>query len=235
MEKKEVAMAAMFTAFVATATASFTLYIPATKGYFNLGEAFVYISALIGGPLVGMVAGGVGSAMADAFLGYAAFVPGTLVIKGVEGFVTGYVFMKLSKAKASWPWRASGLALSAAISAFLAYIGIAYFSGEASVAAASMVLTLTIGHLWWIVMAALFFIFLAYGIMKAEASTYTALLATTLGGICMVVGYFLYEAYALGLGVAVALVEVPFNIGQYLIGSLIAIPASRAVRRMVSR
>jgi hypothetical protein len=35
----------------------------------------------------------------------------------------------------------------------------------------------------------------------------------------MVAGYFLYETLALGYPVALALVEVPFNIVQMLIGS----------------
>ena len=235
MDKKDVAMAAIFTAFVAVTTMSFTLYIPATKGYFNLGEAFVYISALLGGPFVGMVAGGVGSAMADVLLGYPVFAPGTLIIKGVEGFIAGYIFRRFGETATSLPWRAFGLALSATISALLAYVGISYFSGEASITISRATFTLTIYHVVWIVLAALFFIFLAYSVMRVPASTSVALLATTLGGLCMVTGYFLYEAYALGLGVAVASVEVPFNVGQYLVGSLIAIPVSRTVRRMILR
>lgn len=235
MDKKDVAMAAIFTAFVAVTTMSFTLYIPATKGYFNLGEAFVYISALLGGPFVGMIAGGVGSAMADVLLGYAVFAPGTLIIKGIEGFVAGYIFMKFDRTATSSLWRAFGLTLSAVVSALLAYMGILYFSGEASITISNTTFTLTIYHTIWIILAILFFIFLGYNVMKVTASTSIALLATTLGGLCMVIGYFLYEAYALGLGVAVASVEVPFNVGQYLVGSLIAIPVSRAVRRMVLR
>ncbi len=235
MEKKDIAMAAIFAAFVAVSTMSFTLYIPATRGYFNLGEAFVYISALLGGPIVGMIAGGVGSAMADVMLGYAVFAPGTLVIKGIEGLVAGYIFKRYAVATSTAPWRAFGLLLSATVSALLAYIGISYFSGEASLSIPSATLNLTIYHIVWIFIATLFFFFLTYNVVRVGAPTSAALLATTLGGICMVIGYFLYEAFALRLGIAVASVEVPFNAGQYLVGSLIAIPVIRAVRRMTGR
>ena len=44
-----------------------------------------------------------------------------------------------------------------------------------------------------------------------------------LGGIEMVIGYFLYEAIVLGYGL-VAIAEIPINVGQMIIGSSIAVP-----------
>src|SRR5713226_5050817 len=87
---KTVAATAVFTAFVAAATMAFVIYIPATKGYFNIGEVMVYIVAMLMGPYVGAFAGGVGSAISDAILA-PVYAPGTLVIKGIEGFVVGYL------------------------------------------------------------------------------------------------------------------------------------------------
>jgi len=43
----------------------------------------------------------------------------------------------------------------------------------------------------------------------------------------MVAGYFLYEQLILGYAAAA---EVPFNIGQVLIGIAIALPAYRSLR-----
>ena len=54
---KFVALSATFTALVFVATAIFNLAITATNGYFNFGESMVYLAALVGGPLVGLVAG----------------------------------------------------------------------------------------------------------------------------------------------------------------------------------
>ena len=48
----------------------------------------------------------------------------------------------------------------------------------------------------------------------------------------MVLGYFLYETLVFGYPVAVALVEVPFNIVQMLVGLIIAVPIMHAVLRV---
>ena len=48
----------------------------------------------------------------------------------------------------------------------------------------------------------------------------------------MVAGYFLYEHFILGYPTALALVEVPFNIIQMLVGLVIAVPVMHAVLRV---
>jgi uncharacterized membrane protein len=106
----KLALAAVFAALVFVVTSQIPpISIPATSGYFNFGETIVYISALVSGPLTGALAGGVGSGLADMYLGFAAFAPGTLVIKGVEGFIVGFLNSKLRK-------HVSNLTVSAAIS-----------------------------------------------------------------------------------------------------------------------
>jgi uncharacterized membrane protein len=59
-------------------------------GYFNVGDVLIFVSALTFGPVVGSVAGGLGSAIADV-IGFPLFAVPTLVIKGLEGFVAGLV------------------------------------------------------------------------------------------------------------------------------------------------
>jgi uncharacterized membrane protein len=61
----------------------------ATQGYINIGDAMVFIAAMLGGPKIGLIAGGVGSAMADLLSGYAAWAPWTLAIKAIEGLIVG--------------------------------------------------------------------------------------------------------------------------------------------------
>ena len=41
--------------------------------------------------VIGGIAGGVGSALADILLGYAIYAPATLIIKGLEGFIIGVI------------------------------------------------------------------------------------------------------------------------------------------------
>lgn len=88
MKAREVAAAAVFIALTFIVTRYTVVPIPATKGFFNLGEVVIYIAALIFGPLVGALAGGLGSSLADlaAAPQFAAF---TLIIKGVEGYIVG--------------------------------------------------------------------------------------------------------------------------------------------------
>jgi uncharacterized membrane protein len=83
--------------------------IPITSGYFNIGETTIYIAALIFGPLVGAMAGGIGSALSDAFLGFGLFAPGTFFIKGAEGLIVGFLNITLRK-------RISNLTVCATIS-----------------------------------------------------------------------------------------------------------------------
>ena len=89
------ALAAVFSALVCVATLIFPIPIPATSGYFNFGETVIYIAALVFGPFVGAVAGGVGAAVADMLIGFSFFAPGTLVIKSLEGAIVGFLYKKL--------------------------------------------------------------------------------------------------------------------------------------------
>lgn len=90
----KIAVSAVFAALVFVATYSFVISIPATSGYFNLGETVIYVAALVFGPLVGAISGGVGATIADILLA-PQFAPGTLVIKGIEGTIVGLLNQKL--------------------------------------------------------------------------------------------------------------------------------------------
>jgi uncharacterized membrane protein len=83
---------ALLTALVAVATLTIRIPMPATQGYLNLGDGGIFVAALVFGPRTGLVAGGVGSSLADLLGGYPHWAPFTLVIKGFEGFLVGIVF-----------------------------------------------------------------------------------------------------------------------------------------------
>jgi uncharacterized membrane protein len=88
----KITAAAVFAALVFVVTSQIPpIPIPATSGYFNIGETTIYVAALIFGPLVGALSGGIGSALSDAFLGFGLFAPGTLFIKGGEGLIVGFL------------------------------------------------------------------------------------------------------------------------------------------------
>ncbi|MCL5877472.1 MAG: ECF transporter S component [Candidatus Bathyarchaeota archaeon] len=159
-----IAAGAIFAALVAIATYLFVIPIPATTGYFNLGETVIYTAALVLGPFVGAFAGG-GAAIADLLVpGGAVFAPATLVIKALEGFTVGTLNKKLFH--------------------------------------------------------------------KTQNITLSATVSVVLGGLIMIFGYFTYEVAVLGYPVAAALIELPFNVVQMVIGLIVAVPIMYAVLRV---
>lgn len=161
MRTLELTASSIMAALVCVATLFFIVPIPATQGYFNVGDAMIVIAAIVFGPMVGAVAGGVGAALADILAGYSYFAPFTLVIKGVEGAIIGIIYTKMK-------------------SGFIMKLVIA-----------------------WIV-----------------------------GGLEMVVGYFITEYLFLGYGNA-AFVEIPFNITQMLVAGIVGIPLALALQRVL--
>jgi uncharacterized membrane protein len=65
-----IAMAAVMAALVCMATMLIQVPIPATEGFFNVGDALIMVAALTGGPIVGAFAGGVGASLADLLGGW---------------------------------------------------------------------------------------------------------------------------------------------------------------------
>ena len=72
---------------------------PASQGYLNLGDCFVILSGWILGPFYGFLAGGIGSCLSDAILGYTAYVPATLIIKGLMALLAYLISCKAFKEK----------------------------------------------------------------------------------------------------------------------------------------
>lgn len=90
---RRLVQAGIIAAFVTLAfigTLVIRIPIPATGGYFNLGDTFVMAAALLYGPLVGGLVGAVGPAMADA-VGFPQFILATAVVKGLEGLLIGLI------------------------------------------------------------------------------------------------------------------------------------------------
>ena len=81
---------AIFAALTSILTFIVPITIPATSGYINLGDIGVMITASLFGPIIGGIAGGIGSAFTDLFLAPIYALP-TLIIKGLEGFFIGLI------------------------------------------------------------------------------------------------------------------------------------------------
>ncbi|WP_457750580.1 ECF transporter S component [Thermococcus sp.] len=92
-----VAITGIMTALVFVATRIIQINLP-TGGYLNFGDTMIMFTAMLFGPVVGAFAGGVGSAMADATSPYAGWAPITLIVKGLEGLIVGYLARRSDKA-----------------------------------------------------------------------------------------------------------------------------------------
>ncbi len=208
MKTRDVALTGLMTALVLVITRAFVLPIPQTKGFFNLGEAGVYMAAVLFGPGVGALAGGIGSALADVTLGYAQYAPFTLVIKGIEGALVGMIARGTSRQ--AW---IVGLAAGAIAALWL-------FTVEAASVrlAAGVLLAAALGGL----------ALLARRRGGRAAARVAGMIS---GGLVMVAGYFVSQAYLLGLGTPAALAEVPYNLVQVAVGVVAGLAALTTFER----
>jgi len=90
----QLSLMAIMSAVVAVGTLIIRIPNP-MGGYFNVGDVMIFVAALTFGPIVGGVAGGLGSAIADV-IGFPLFAIPTLVIKGLEGLFAGWVGDRMS-------------------------------------------------------------------------------------------------------------------------------------------
>lgn len=98
--------------FVATYPFSSLFPVPSTQGYYDPGDVMVFIAGLTFGPLVGGIAGGVGSALSDAIGGFGTFAPFTFIIKSLEGFVVAVAVSRgFTKRNLTVAWISGGLIL----------------------------------------------------------------------------------------------------------------------------
>lgn len=91
IQTKDLTIIAMFIALTTVATMSIQVPIPATKGYINIGDTVLICAGLLLGRTAGGLAGSIGSALADLLSGYGYYAPITFVVKGIEGFLAGYL------------------------------------------------------------------------------------------------------------------------------------------------
>lgn len=89
---KEIVTFALFMAL--TIVMTILVRIPSLHGYINLGDMVLLFAALFLGKKAGFFVGGLGSALADIIIGYAYYAPITFVVKGLQGYICGWIFQK---------------------------------------------------------------------------------------------------------------------------------------------
>ncbi len=122
MKARKIAVTSVSIAIVTVLVAIVPVPIPATGGFTHPGAVAEIFVAMAFGPVVGMVAAGVGAAIADLVLGYGSWAPLTLLAHGSLGLLAGWLGFKRGWGGMVVGWLAGGLGLVAL-----------YFAGQATV------------------------------------------------------------------------------------------------------
>jgi uncharacterized membrane protein len=88
----KIAYSALMISGVFVLTRWIQIPIPNAAGYIHLGDAVIFLTAFLLGPVPAMIAGAAGSALADWTSPYAQYAPFTFVIKGLMGYVAGWIY-----------------------------------------------------------------------------------------------------------------------------------------------
>ena len=220
-----ISLTALMASLVAVLTLLIQISVPATQGYFNFGEVGVYITAILFGPIIGAVAGGTGSMIADIATGYILYAPGTLVIKGLEGLIVGYLSFRFRNRLAPTQLKYLGAGLGLGLVTCMVTIGIFRFSGELQLIGGPEIpwweLPLFLPSWAWFILAIFFGSLTLFIILRYEPKAAWNAFAMLLGGLVMITGYFLYEFFIFRYA---AITELPFNFMQVIVGIVVALP-----------
>lgn len=224
---------AIFTALVCVSTMVFSIYVPQTKGFFNIGETMVYVTALLFGPFIGAFAGGVGSMFADLLLGYPHYAFATLLIKACEGGIVGFLSHRMPSLRSERGWRALTLSMGMVVGGMLILVGTFYYSGSVELyfgipPPEAPTSTVFIPAEFWYCLGVVAVLLMAVMGFAFEPEFGWTIISIIAGGVAMVTGYYLYEQFFLGV---LAIAEVPVNIGQMTVGLIVSVPVVRAVWR----
>lgn len=103
---------------------------PLPGGYFNLGDAVIMVAAITLGRKSGLIAGAIGSCLADIVTGGFIFAPITFIVKGLEGYFVGVIAsMGQNNAKASTAMKAVAVIVGAVIMVFGYFFAETYILG----------------------------------------------------------------------------------------------------------
>ncbi len=123
---RKLVLSGLLIALVFLATYFTKIPTPLPGGYFNLGDSVIMLAAVFLGPIGGLIAGSIGSALADLAYGGFLFVPITFVVKGIEGLIVGLLISKMRK---TGGMKHSRLIIAVVVGAVIMVLG--YFLAEA--------------------------------------------------------------------------------------------------------
>ncbi|EOD00710.1 ECF transporter S component [Caldisalinibacter kiritimatiensis] len=253
LNTKKLTYGGLMTALVFVATAFVPqIPIPFTQGYVHLGDSMVFVAAILLGWQYGAIAGGLGSALADLYLGFYIWILPTLIIKALMGAIVGFMgkTYREKKLKAiknvinvviGGGWIITGVYMKNLLNVRLREI-------ENSELAMKLVnefeqiknlqdLSNLIDYVQSFLLAAIVIIPLVVVMISIlfrykdkEVFGLSNLVGMATAGIWMVIGYYFAGSLITG-SLIVPIFSVPFNILQFVVGVVIAFPISIAIKR----
>jgi uncharacterized membrane protein len=90
---RNVITAGLFAAVICVVTVATGAFMPkmSNGGYVNLGDSIIYMTAALINPVYAMFAAGIGSGLADLFLGAGVYILPTTIIKGLMGLICAFI------------------------------------------------------------------------------------------------------------------------------------------------
>jgi len=249
---KRITYGGLATALVFVATAIIPqIPVPFTEGYIHAGDSMIFVTAILLGWRYGAIAGGLGSAMADLFLGYSHWVIPTLIIKAIMGAIVGYMAQDFKDNKhrltrniitilIGGGWMAAGIGLKNLMTVKLADLSNSDFANyliedfELGSIDKLMDLIKYVQTSLSISIAAVPIIIALLAIIfrKKDKTVFGVgnLMGMTLAGLWMVIGYYIAGGILKG-NMVVSIFSIPSNFIQFIGGMVIAFPLVLALKK----
>lgn len=228
---KKITYSGVMMALVCVATFSISFPIAFTGGYIHLGDAFVFLSGIILGPIYGALVAGIGSALADIILGYTSWALPTFIIKALMAFIIGMVARNYKDKKIlitlgsifSIIWIGFTLLMNNLLSVNVTSASTDLISEVEGVETITELLKLSskVQNILWIAAIAMPIIIIIILVLTKKYVSPTISLGFIVAGLLMVILYYL-TYYTLYGNYIAPIFSIPANISQFIIGILIA-------------
>ncbi|WP_252187500.1 ECF transporter S component [Anaeromonas gelatinilytica] len=241
MNTRDLVIKGLLIALVVVATIVIPIPVPFTEGYIHAGDSIIFISGILFGWRFGLVAGGIGSAMADLILGYNHWILPTLIIKGIMGAIIGFLTNDINKEEyskyrniiivsMSIIWVSVVSILRYVINGFLTNIvsnsDSIFYLNELELDNTNEFIQLiqNVNKYLGISMIILPFIILIFYFFKKKNiffESFNKIIGIFISGLWMVIGYYVAGGILKG-NMIIPIFSIPANILQFAVGGIIA-------------
>ncbi|MFA5525039.1 MAG: ECF transporter S component [Tissierellales bacterium] len=249
---KRLTYGGLMTALVFAATAMIPqIPIPFTEGFIHIGDSMIFVASVVLGWEYGLVAGGIGSAMADLYLGYAHWAIPTLIIKGIMGAIVGFMAQGIKDNKLKAFRNIIGYAIG------IGWIGLAiYFRSilsnisnniqnseltsffiekfelDGAKQLQALIESVQLSLMIAIIAIPILILILSIVLRKSDKELFSmnSLMGMTIAGLWMVVGYYIAGGILKG-NMIIPIFSVPANVIQFVGGVVIAFPIIIALKK----